>query len=353
MTQVCDYAQALEYLKQKQSLGVKPGLERIQETLDVLLNPQNSYSIIHIAGTNGKGTVAATLAKALQDSGYKVGLFTSPWITDYREQIQVNGKFISEDELWRAVRALQMMDTSCTEFECLTVIAYLHFKLQKVDYAVVECGMGGKGDATNVEKKNLSVITSISLDHTDYFGETVEQIAEEKSGILRKDCTCFLYNDELKEIFEPKCQKLITGNLRDNLMLVNAVLNELGVAPVAELVHLPGRLEKRGNVLIDGGHNVSAALRLAPLIQNETAVIGMMRDKDVDGYLRIVAPKCKRIITVNVNHPRALPAAELASRAKVYCGDVTTAVCTKEALRCHPTLICGSFYMIREINNLI
>ena len=353
MNQISSYREAIEYLKNKQSLGIKPGLERIQETLSVLGNPQDRYPIIHIAGTNGKGTVAATIAKALQNAGYRVGLFTSPWVVNEREQIQINGEFISEEDFWHSVRALQMMDTDCTEFECITVMAYEYFKLQKVDYAVIECGMGGKGDATNVETNNLSVITSISLDHTDFLGDTVEKIAEEKAGILRKGGTCILYNDELRALFENNCAKLITGGLKNNLTLVNAALMELGVLRTNALVRLPARSERKNGILLDGGHNHAAAEYLSGNIHDEVAVIGMMRDKDVDGYLSLIAPKCKQVIAVNVDNPRAMNAEELASRAKPYCNEIIICHSAKEALRYHPTLICGSFYMIREIYNFI
>ena len=353
MHQVSNYTEAIVYLKNKQSLGIKPGLERIKAELDILGNPQNEYKIIHIAGTNGKGTVAATVAKALQDNGFKVGLFTSPWVADYREQIQINGEYISKEHFWRYVRMLDIIGSECTEFECLTIMAYSYFSNEKVDYAVIECGMGGVGDATNVEKKNLSVITSISLDHTDFLGNTIEEIAEEKSGILRKNSTCVLYNYELSDIFQSKCKKLVTDGIKDNLSLVNAALSELGINPVGELVKLPARQEQKNGILLDGGHNVAAAQALAPLINDEVAVIGMMKDKDVEGYLSIIAPKCKRIIAVDVNNPRAMGADELAGIAKKYCNDVVICNIPSDALRYKPTLICGSFYLIREIYNLI
>ena len=350
---IANYRDAIEYLNNKQSLGIKPGLERIIKCLESLDNPQDKYKTIHIAGTNGKGTVAATLAKSLQKNGYKVGLFTSPWVVDFREQIQVDGEFICEDDLMNLVAELEKMQTDCTEFECLCVVAYMFFAKQNVDFAVVECGMGGKGDATNVEKENLSVITSISLDHTDFLGDTVEKIAEEKSGILRKNCTCVLYDKELADIFKDKCNKLVTTENKDNLSLVNAVLCELGVEPVSELVRLPARQEHKNGVLLDGGHNLAAAKTLSPQISAETAVIGMMKDKDVDGYLSVVAPKCSKIIVTNVNNPRAISARELCVIAKKYCNNVEICENPQDALKYNPTLICGSFYLIREIYNLI
>lgn len=354
-----NYNEALNFILKKQSLGIKPGLSRIKALLNVMGNPQDKIKIIHVAGTNGKGTVAKTIADALFLNGFKVGLFTSPWVVDYREQLQINGEYISEKVFAEYVSAYAEND--CTEFELITAIMYKYFADNSVDYAVIECGMGGAGDATNVEKENLAVITSISLDHTDFLGASVEEIAAEKSGILRKNCTCVLYpNKGLEQIFEKKCKKLVCvdeqGSIAaDNLATVNSALNELGFAPVESLSLIPARLERLNGVLLDGGHNPSAAHTLAPVINNEVAVIGMMRDKDVESYLSIIAPKCKRIIAVTPANSRAMSAAELAKIALKYCSDVQVCERPAEAIGNNPevTLICGSFYLIREIRNLI
>ena len=170
------YNEALNFILGKQSLGIMPGLTRIMNLLETMGNPQNEIKIIHIAGTNGKGTVAKTINNALIDSGHKVGLFSSPWIDDYREQIQINNEFISEEDFASYVDKYK--DNDCTEFEFLTAIMYKYFADSKVDYAVVECGMGGKGDSTNVEQSNISVITSISLDHTILLSRLQKKKAE-------------------------------------------------------------------------------------------------------------------------------------------------------------------------------
>ena len=163
-----NYDESLNLILNKMSLGIMPGLARISTLLDKMGNPQDSIKIIHIAGTNGKGTVAKTISDNLISAGYKTGLFTSPWITDYREQIQINSQSISRSDFAR------YKDNDCSEFEFLTAVMYKYFCDENVDYAVVECGMGGSGDATNVEKINaLSVITSVSLDHTNFLGNTV------------------------------------------------------------------------------------------------------------------------------------------------------------------------------------
>lgn len=161
-----NYNEALNYIISKQSLGIMPGLDRIKQLLEKMGNPQEDYRIIHIAGTNGKGTVAATIANTLTQYGVKAGLFSSPWVTDYREQIQIDNTFISEADFAEYVEKYK--DNACSEFEFLTAIMYKYFSDKKVDYAVVECGMGGLEDATNVETENISVITSVALDHTAF-----------------------------------------------------------------------------------------------------------------------------------------------------------------------------------------
>ncbi|MDD6603852.1 MAG: Mur ligase family protein [Eubacteriales bacterium] len=335
-----NYDEALNYILDRQSLGIKPGLSRIKTALESVGNPQDDINIIHIAGTNGKGTVANTIARGLQDNGLRVGLFTSPWVTDYRRQIQINGRCITKDDFAQYVSELffdRNIGADLTEFESLTVLMYYTFAAKKVDYAVVECGMGGLNDATNVEKHNIcSVLTSVSLDHTDFLGNTVEEILREKEGIIRDDSPCFRYRD--------------TGDFNaDNLDLANRVLDYLGYAPT-ELCKPIACQQRVGNVLVDGGHNADAGKALATVISDEIAVIGMMRDKDIDGYLSFVAPKCKKIICTTVDNKRAISAAELYSYAKMYCDNLSVIESPKEAV-CQPgvTLVCGSFYLIREI----
>ena len=358
------YNEALNFILGKQSLGIMPGLTRIMNLLETMENPQNDIKIIHIAGTNGKGTVAKTINNGLIDSGYKVGLFSSPWIDDYREQIQINNEFISEEEF--ASYLDKYKDNDCTEFEFLTAIMYKYFADSKVDYAVVECGMGGKGDSTNVEQSNISVITSISLDHTAFLGDTVEQIAEEKSGILRKNSTCVLYpNPNVEHIFAGKCKKLVKVKeqvdfKKNNLATANAVLKIVGVPTVEQCAELPARQEYIGDVMLDGAHNKNGAQALEPYLPNGkvTAVIGMMKDKDVDGYLSIIAPHLNRIITTTPDNPRSMPAKELKHLAQKYCKDVVAVDSSNEAVALAKQdenfkLVCGSFYLAREVRNLI
>lgn len=358
-----NYNEALNFILNKQSLGIMPGLARISKLLDKMGNPQNELKIIHIAGTNGKGTVACTIADTLTQNGYKTGLFTSPWIYSYREQIQINGKYISQEDFAFYIEKYQKND--CTEFEMLTAVMYKYFADKKVDYAVVECGMGGLNDSTNVEKENLAVITSIALDHTDFLGDTVEKIAFEKAGIIKENCTCILYpNPQVEHIFEQVCEeknaKLIKVNcgsdepfFAKNLDTAHYAVRQLGLNVGVNLSHPIGRQCRINNIFLDGGHNVDAAVALEPYVDGSIALIGMMKDKNVDGYLSIIAPHCKKIITTTVGNPRAMSAHELKRIALKYCDDVTDVDAPVAALHYAKEyeldLICGSFYLIREI----
>lgn len=333
-----DYSEALNIIQKKQSLGIKPGLSRIETFLNSIDNPQDKIKIIHIAGTNGKGTVANTIASALMKNGYRVGLFTSPYIIDYREQIQINNEYIAKDRLADYVEKYH--DNDLTEFELLTAIMYKYFCDENVDFAIVECGMGGRGDATNVEKRNIAVLCSISLDHTNFLGNTVEEIKKEKEGIIKHDCPCFRYES--------------TGDFnKDNLTLAKKVIKHLGLNDDIELVRPLARQQKIGNVLVDAGHNVEAGKALEPLLSNEVALIGMMADKNVDGYLDLVARKCKMIITTTPNNPRSMNSNELKTIAEKYCDNVVSVENPLDAIdyakKNGLTLVCGSFYLIREI----
>ena len=353
-----NYNEALNYIISKQSLGIMPGLDRIKQLLEKMGNPQEDYRIIHIAGTNGKGTVAATIANTLTQYGVKAGLFSSPWVTDYREQIQIDNTFISEADFADYVEKYK--DNACSEFEFLTAIMYKYFSDKQVDYAVVECGMGGLEDATNVETENISVITSVALDHTAFLGDTIEKIAYQKAGIIKENGICVLSpNSDCEHIFENVCKEKKAELIKfkrncnaaiNNLHVAEYVINYIiGEADVS-LVGLPARKEKIGNVLLDGGHNADAARFLAESISDETAVIGMMADKDIDAYLSIVAPKCKKIITTKPDNPRAIPAKDLKKLAQKYCRDVIAIDNPLEAVsQKDVTLICGSFFLARDV----
>lgn len=365
-----DYEKALKFIENKKSLGIKPGLSRIKDAMEQFGNVQNRLKVIHVAGTNGKGTVCYSVAETLRKAGARVGLFVSPWVDDYREQIQINGKYIPKDVF--AAYVTEMRSFELTEFELITAIMYRYFYDCQVDYAVVECGMGGKGDATNiVDKPLVAVITSVSLDHTAFLGDTVEKIANEKSGIIKKGCTTVLYPDiAAYDIFERKCRarrsKIImpkqTGNyLQNDYAVSQCVVEALGYDVKVSAVSPPARCEMiADDIMLDGSHNPGGAAALdyrLPKDAKITAVIAMMKDKDAEKYLAVAASRCRRIIATTLkDNPRAMGAKELSVIAGRYCPNVEVVEdphkAVKKALEIRSDdllLICGSFYLAREI----
>lgn len=359
-----NYESALNLIIQKQSLGIMPGLSRIEKLLDFMENPQKNLKIIHIAGTNGKGTVSNAIALALQAAGYKTGLFTSPWVTNYREQIQINGDYISKTDFSFYIDKYRNCDA--TEFELLTAVMYKYFFDCGVDYAVVECGMGGLEDSTNaIPAPELAVITSVSFDHTSFLGDALDEIATHKAGVIKQGCKAVLYpNDLTAHIFEEKC-KAVSAKLYkveqqndfslNNLETVNTALTLLGVDRVKALPLLPARQEYiTDSLMLDGAHNADGARALSARLpeKNITAVIGMMRDKDVDAYLSIIAPLCSKIIATTPSNSRALSADDLKSIAGKYCADAVAVADPLEAIKMLDgefNLICGSFYLARDV----
>lgn len=192
MQKIMNYEDAVDYLKTTLSRGSRPGLSRIIELLELMDNPQRKTKVIHVTGTNGKGSVCRMLTSILQAQGYKTGLFASPYITRINESIQINSREIPDllfAEIIGFIYPLaESMDDPPTEFEILTAAAFEYFYRSKCDIAVIECGMGGDADSTNViEAPLLSVITNVAVDHSSFLGKTTAEIAVHKAGIIKKD----------------------------------------------------------------------------------------------------------------------------------------------------------------------
>jgi len=359
----------LDWLNSYQFHGIKPGLKRIKEILKRLGNPHQNFVTVHIAGTNGKGSTSAILSEILSQHGLKVGLYTSPHLFRINERFKVNGKEIEDYKLNEYLKRikLELKDYPATYFEITTALAFLYFFEEKVDIAVIECGLGGRLDATNVIKPEVSIITSIGWDHTKYLGNTLEKIALEKAGIMKKETPCVLgsVSENLIPIFQKKeallnaplyvwgrdfsielnkkgnwnykgdfsfkdlklnLKGLYQGNNLSCALKALEILEKRGFLKISEeklkialaKVKMPGRYEtlkiKDKTILIDTAHNLDGFIALkASLIKDNfkdfLLVLGITNDdgeKPFGKMLEILTPLAKEIYLCQFNSPRKI-----------------------------------------------
>lgn len=397
------YDETLSYIYNLGMFSLPSGLERMTEVAKRLSNPQNDFRSIHIAGTNGKGSTAVMCAGVFAACGLKTGLFISPYIVDFRERIQINGKMIDKQSFVRLSKNVIDTGIKLTTFEFVTAVCFLYFSEQKCDIAVIETGLGGRLDATNViSNVAVSVITKIGLDHTALLGDTLEKIAAEKCGIIKNSVTVTsaFQEDKAFKVIEKAAKKLIVpdrselctisqdfGNTflykgeryeirlagehqLDNATCAIEAVKASGIDISAECLKtglknafIPARLEtvsENPTVIIDGAHNPDAARVISSFLDKSeikpNLIIGMMRDKDVEEFLKIILCKFKKVITVSVeNNERSMSAQELSDIAKKYHNDVRTANSYKQALMLsgeNTVFALGSLYLAADIRKL-
>ncbi|MGB5823314.1 MAG: folylpolyglutamate synthase/dihydrofolate synthase family protein [Proteocatella sp.] len=377
-----DYRQALHYIENTSKFGSKLGLDNISKLLELLGNPQDKLRIIHVAGTNGKGSTCSYISNLLIGQGYDIGLYTSPFLEEFNERIRINNINIDDDVLAYVISKVKncidiMLMEGCdhpTEFEIITAAAYVCFEQKNVDFVVLEVGLGGRLDATNTCRPVVCAITSISLDHTDYLGNSIEEIAGEKGGIIKTDTPVVLYgqthvvektikgicNDKNAQLYITQSDKIeiLDENIQGqtvNMEILNQkysmiklkllgrhqgknlavaftlikVLEEKGFIYKINLEKLyksildtkwPGRMElllENPMTIIDGAHNVDGALNLGKTIESYlfgkriTLVLGMLKDKDIKSVAEILIPKVERLIITVPNSPRAASTQEI------------------------------------------
>ncbi|MCH5209916.1 MAG: bifunctional folylpolyglutamate synthase/dihydrofolate synthase [Oscillospiraceae bacterium] len=360
-----NYTEALNYIHSIPKFRRPLGNANLRRLLESLGNPQKNLSYVHIAGTNGKGSVAAMTARILEESGYRTGLFTSPYLEVFNERIRINGENIPDDKLAdytaRVKRAMETGDALVSEFAFVTAVALLYLYEQKCDIVILEAGMGGRLDATNVIDRSLvSVICRIGLDHTQYLGNTVEEIAYEKCGIIRDGGTVVSYpNGDVEKIIkkcsEEKNARLIIAetaedtengfsykgkeyllSLKGSYQPQNAAValetieilrqNGFNIPETAVLAGLrnvlwPARFEfVTDNIIIDGGHNIDGirALResLLSLDRPIVLVMAMMEDKDYETCIRHIAPIAKTVVATELNMPRCVSSGRISDIVK-------------------------------------
>lgn len=394
-----NYKEAMQYVESLQRYGSVYGLDNMRLLCGYLGNPQDKLKFVHIAGTNGKGSVLAYVSTVLQTAGYKVGRYISPAVLDYRERFQVSGRMIPKAALCRyleqvkdaAEQMAEKENAHPTIFEIETAVSFLYFLDKKCDIVILETGLGGRLDATNVIQTPVCVVfTSVSKDHMALLGDSLGEIAEQKAGIIKKRCPvvscrqtpevmqvlereaagygCSLTAADAetageikygikKQSFSYKTHKkleiTIAGKCQiDNAVLSVEVIDELNQAgfPVSEEQLKKGLLQtkwqgrfsvigKKPLFIADGAHNEDAALRLAQSIRfyftNKRIIyiIGMLGDKEYDKVLRLTSPLAEHMITVTPPHnARAMSAYELAQAAGAYHNCVTAADSLQEAV---------------------
>lgn len=369
-----DYKEAVAYIHSTLWKGSRLGLTRMTELAQKMGNPQSGMKFIHIAGTNGKGSTAAMLAAVFRESGYRTGLFTSPYITRFNERIQIDSVFISDGELASETeyvkRFAETMEDSPTEFELITAIALSFFRRKECDIVILEVGLGGELDSTNViDTPELAVITAIGMDHTAQLGSSISEIAAAKAGIIKPIGDVIAYKNISEadgviasvcrdkgarliwasshditphgmrdgvQVFDwgdYKCLELsLLGSfqMRNCALVLGAVdilrerawdISDTALRNAFKTVHWPGRfevLQKKPFFLLDGGHNPqgveAAAGALKDMLPGQKFVFitGIMADKDLQGLYAPLLPLAEAFVTVTPQNPRAMDAADLA-----------------------------------------
>ena len=393
-----EYEKARSYIDESHRFGGEVSLKAITGFLARLGNPQDDLQFIHIAGTNGKGSVGAYLASVLQEAGYKIGRFVSPTLYAYRERIQINGNYIAREDFGRLMDPIagvieeikKNQEPLPSPFEIETALSFLYFREQKCDLVLLECGMGGLNDATNVIKNTqLAVITSISMDHMEYLGESLGDIARQKAGIIKPGATVVtcLQRPEAAAVISSVCREgrnlLAVGKAYDARVLKsdlehmtftyrgetwtihlagahqleNAVLALTGIQALIDrgyeisVQQIKDGLEKtrwngRFTVLrenpyfiVDGAHNPDAALKLKKSLdmyfpgKRKIFLMGVFKDKQYDKIAEILAPVADTVIAMETpDNPRALPAKQLAETVSSYNDRVLTAKSLEQAV---------------------
>lgn len=393
----------LDELAARRRFGMKPGLETIRSLCVALGDPQLKFKAIHVAGTNGKGAVCAILDAALRShrgcGGVPppyIGRYTSPHLVKINERFFFDGAPVDDATIERIAEKVEhaivrlRLTTTATFFEALTAVAFELYAESKVDYAILECGLGGRLDATNVCEPALCVITKIGLDHCDWLGDTVEKIAAEKAGIIKPGVPVVLgrnehavvevvrlraeevgapfhYAPDLADESEIPADFSLPGAFnRENAVTALAALKVLFPVPrfpFPSSVVWPGRFQRVGNFIVDGAHNPPAAKALRTTSEAEgfrqktlDLICGFCGDKDVGEVLSILAPIVKKGYAVKTNNPRSLSAEETAAKMRTAGIDAMACESLKEAIERagrktgdgRRTLICGSLFLAGE-----
>lgn len=403
-----DYFEAIEYIHNAPKISKKLGNSALVKALELFGSPHNELKFIHVAGTNGKGSTSAMLESILSCAGYKTGMFISPYIERFNERIQINSISIGDNDLARITtdvkRLLVENNIELSEFAIIFLVAMIYFKENQCDIIVLETGLGGRLDATNsIKKSEVSVITSVSYDHMQYLGDTIEQIAFEKCGIIKSNGTVVLYNNPSKEVLEV-VNKTINNRSAELIVAKECVGNENEIvydkkryilslhgeyqysnaSVCLEVINVlkrkgyvisdthieeglikvkwPGRFEwLNERLLLDGCHNEEGAQRFVQSVnkldKNITIVTGVMADKDYESIAQILSRVAHEIIVTKPDVPRALEPSDYAEYFKKAGAQTRIIESPVEAVNYvlentkNVCAVCGSLYLIGEVRS--
>ncbi|NLK63057.1 MAG: bifunctional folylpolyglutamate synthase/dihydrofolate synthase [Fusobacteria bacterium] len=403
----------LEKLYSYNSKGIKLGLDNIRKIMDKLGNPQNNYKIIHIAGTNGKGSTASILENVLIENSYKVGKYTSPHLVKFNERIVVNRELVEDSEIIyyfnKIEKIVNDLEIEATFFEITTAIMLQYFSDKKVDWAILETGMGGRFDSTNIVNPTLSVITNVSIDHTEFLGDTIEKIAHEKAGIIKENIPLFFCDDKenVKEIFKSYTNLYIDilekynnhsyyldmenyntvinidketyvlplfGDFQcNNFLTAYGVLRSLGISKESIKQGIKntvwsGRLEivKKDKInIFDGAHNFDSATKLCNTIKkmyNKDEVIlvcSILKDKDVKKILEIFSDFSSSVVFTSLDYYRGMCANELKNIGREFFSEIYVENSIQKAINTanltdkKAVVYAGSLYFIGELKKVM
>jgi len=400
-----DYNEAVSFLLSRAHLGIKLGLGPINTLLSSLGHPEKTYPSLLIGGTNGKGSTGAMLASICSHAGLKVGFYTSPHLIRIEERITVSGEMISEGEFASVIERIKAKNDSLTArgelehpltyFELLTAAGFLYFAEREVDLAILEVGMGGRFDATNVVSPLVSVITQISRDHMEYLGESIADIAFEKAGIIKEQgrgAKPHLVSEETSlrltgDMGEISTRKRTYSRLRLGLLgkhqwenartaILTAELLEKKGLPLGEeaikrglsSVHWEGRLEevvKEPRIIVDGAHNPAGSAALASFIRDEIGkrvilIFAAMGDKEIEKMGEILFPLARLIILPKLREARAAEPASIKTIAERYAKAITASnvgeavkTAEKEYRKEETIVAAGSLYLVGEVKEFV
>ncbi|MFR7755078.1 MAG: bifunctional folylpolyglutamate synthase/dihydrofolate synthase [Bacteroidales bacterium] len=401
MTQSMTYDDAVATLEDALKFGMDPSLEPIRAMCAAMGDPQKRYRCVQVAGTNGKSSTTRMIAALLHAQGLRVGLYVSPHLIKYPERIEIDGRVVSDEDFARGIEvaldAAARAGVQATEFELLTAAALWLFAREDVDWAVLECGLGGRWDATSIVDPQVAVITGVALEHTAILGDTIEKIAGEKAAIIKPGSHAIFAHDLAAQgVFERQAQDVgapysyakldatrafddelayMPAYQRSNLATaLAAVTVALGHAPSPESVSIalgglviPGRFEILRHdplVIVDAAHNPQSAHVLAGELRRlfdgdaaiPTLLLGVLDDKDARGIIRELCPLFDRIVVTASSSTRAVPATELASLVAEETGvrpeathDVRAA---QELLSGEPIVATGSITVAGEVKGI-